>query len=131
MRTTPAAWTIAMLVLASPAAASVIHGTLRMDTRATARVASTEGSTGAPVAQRGVTDAVVYLESIPDKVERKLAHPRSWFFGRPKEPGILHIIQANRQFKPRVAAVAAGGRVEFKNMDRVYHSTFSVSSAKR
>jgi len=111
------------LIVASPAVAGIIRGTLQMDPR---KAPATPAK-----AQRGVTEAVVYLESVPDKVERKLAHPRRWFFGRPQEPGVFHIVQSGRQFRPRVAAVAVGTRVEFKNLDRVYHSTFSVSSAKR
>ena len=79
------------------------------------------------VPQRRVKEAVVYVDRIPDKVERKLTRGHWW----KREPKLPRIVQANRRFTPRVLAVAAGSRVEFANLDRVYHNAFSVSAARR
>jgi hypothetical protein len=78
--------------------------------------------------QPGVTDAVIYVERIPEKTERKLTG-HGWFFTRRAE--VPRMIQADLQFVPRVMSIAAGTMVEFLNLDRVYHNPFSVSAAKR
>jgi plastocyanin len=82
-----------------------------------------------------VADAVIYLESVPDKVERQLASKvaakRSWFMIARPGPRPSRIVQIDKQFRPRVAAVSVGAKVEVQNLDRVYHNTFSVSPAKR
>ena len=77
--------------------------------------------------QRRVKEAVVYLEKIPEKVERKLTRRRWW----KRAPRLPRIVQADLRFTPRVLAAAAGTRVEFANLDRVFHNTFSVSAARR
>ena len=77
--------------------------------------------------QRRVKEAVVYLERIPEKVERKLTRRRWW----KRAPRLPRIVQADLRFTPRVLAAAAGTRVEFANLDRVFHNTFSVSAARR
>ena len=41
------------------------------------------------------------------------------------------LAQKNQSFVPRVLPVAAGARVEFPNLDPIYHNVFSVSPAKR
>jgi plastocyanin len=129
---------LGLLLLASlagtPASAGVIRGTLWMTPIAAAR-SVTAAQAPDVRAQRGVLDAVIYLEVVPDKVERqlasKVASKRTWFvFGR-AEPRPSRIVQIDRQFRPRVAAVAVGAKVEVQNLDRVYHNTFSVSPAKR
>ena len=76
-------------------------------------------SPGAPADR--VTDAVVYLESVPPKLERKLA----------KAPCDSVIVEAHHQFAPRVLAVAAGTSVEFRNEDQIYHNCFSVSPTQK
>ena len=89
---------IALALRASPAGAGVIRGVVR-----------------APA-----PDAVIYLERIPNRLERQLA--------RKSAPAIVG--QAHGQFTPSVLAIAAGTTVTFRNVDAVYHNVFSVSSAR-
>jgi plastocyanin len=118
-------------LIASTAAAGVIRGTVWMSAEAAAAHARAAAALPDPHAQRGVSDAVIYVEQVPDRVERRLAGSRRWFFFGPAKPRVPRMVQMNRQFVPRVMAVAAGTRVEFRNLDAVYHSAFSVSAAKR
>ena len=106
------------LLVATPAGAgdAFIRGAVRLPGDG-ARAASF--GPAAPV--RGVTDAVVYLEQIPEKNEKKLSRERR----------DTTIIQVDRRFIPRVMAVAAGTTIRFENMDRVYHNAFSVSAPRR
>jgi plastocyanin len=76
--------------------------------------------------QPGMRDAVVYVQSIPDKVEKKLADRERKSRERPN----YRIVQADSRFTPRVTAVAAGSNVEVQNLDDIWHNTFSVSRAK-
>jgi plastocyanin len=120
---------------AAPARAGIIRGTLWMTPIATAASASKPQAAPDLRAQRGVADAVIYLDAVPAKVERQLANKaankRTWFVASRPEPRPSRIVQIDRQFRPRVAAVPVGARVEVQNLDRVYHNTFSVSPAKR
>ena len=77
--------------------------------------------------QRGATDAVVFVERIPERLERKLSH-RGWFR---REPPMPRISQQNGRITPRVLTVVAGSAVEFRNLDTVFHNVFSVSAAKQ
>jgi plastocyanin len=119
----------ATLVLsADPVMAGVIRGVLMTSTKSTnARAASDSAKTSKPTVQRGAGDAVVYLDKIPEKVEKKLTKPG--LFRKARRPP--RIVQRDLHFVPRVLATAVGGLVEFENLDRVYHNTFSVSAAKR
>jgi plastocyanin len=113
---------------AGVATAGVVRGMVWMTPLARSASAPLEARLRA---QAGVSETVVYVDAVPDNVEAKLAHRRSWFFGRVRKPQVLRIVQVDQQFKPRILAVATGTPIEFRNMDRVYHSAFSVSSAKR
>jgi len=66
-------------------------------------------------------DAVVYLDSIPARLEKKLS----------KHPSDAVITQRGGAFSPRTLSVPVGTTVTFLNRDRVYHSVFSVSPARR
>jgi plastocyanin len=71
--------------------------------------------------ERGaVTDAVVYVETLPANfvVENPVG----------RVPGLE---QKDQTFVPRVLAIQSGTTVEFPNRDPVYHNVFSVSPAKR
>lgn len=68
-----------------------------------------------------VTDAVVYLESVPAEVEATLPHDGP----RPQ------LAQSHQAFAPRVLPVAVGTTVDFPNRDPIYHNVFSVSPIKR
>jgi hypothetical protein len=104
------------LVVTSPCASGgVIRGKLRLPPASAAI-----GPTSAAI-QGGPEDAVVYVEGLPEKVERKLSRK----LDRPK------IVLTAHRFVPRVLPVAVGTTVRFQNQDRVYHNTFSVSPARR
>lgn len=135
---------LALLLIAScvvlapaPTWAGKIEGALWVNSRvaANARAVATatpETRAATKRAQRGVTDAVVWVEKVPDKVERKLAGGGPhWFWRQREQPRLLRIVQRNHAFAPRALAVVAGSQVEFLNLDRVYHNAFSVSSARR
>ena len=85
-------------------------------------------------AQPGVGEGVVWVEAIPEPLEKKPAEPpRRWFGFWPAkaEPPLPRVGERDDRFVPRVLAVPAGASVEFANRDRLYHSAFSVSGAKR
>lgn len=83
----------------------------------------------APVPRRqpGVTDAVISVRSIPEATERRLAKQME----RDRRRQSPRMVIQKSRYKPRVMAVAAGSDVEFQNLDRIWHSTFSVSTAHR
>jgi plastocyanin len=116
-------------LVASAATAGTVHGTLWMS--AAAAKASPASPEAVARVQRGISDAVIYVESIPKKVEDKLARPGGFLFFRPHTERVLCITQNDRKFDPRVLAIPAGSRVAFLNLDTVYHNAFSVSPAKR
>src|SRR5262249_60604428 len=66
-----------------------------------------------------VTDAVLYLESPAAEPAHAAATPH------PK------LAQKGQAFEPRVVVVAAGGTVDFPNLDPIYHNVFSVSPTRR
>ncbi len=112
--------------------AGAVEGTVWMSRDAQAASARPTPGSRQARAQRGVTDAVVWIEKIPETAELKLSRPgRRWFWQRAKSEVVPTVLQTDQKFLPRVLAVPAGGRIEIRNADRVYHSTFSVSAAKR
>lgn len=131
MRTLTLATIVAALGLSvAPAAAGVIRGVLVTSPQETRTRVSADSAATKPALQRGARDAVVYLERVPDKVEKKLTH-RGPFSLFKKTPRPQRIVQTKLKFVPRVLAATPGSLVEFENLDRVYHNTFSVSAAKR
>jgi len=77
--------------------------------------------------QPGVLDAVISVREIPEKEEEKLAKQAQRDRTRP----LPRVTIQKSQYHPRVMAVAAGTGLEFQNLDRIWHSAFSVSSASR
>ena len=72
--------------------------------------------------------AVVWLEVIPEKLERDLARgPKRGLFGRRQPRPTSELVETNGQFEPRVVTVVAGRDVVLRNADRVWHGVFSVS----
>jgi len=69
-----------------------------------------------------VSDAVVYVERIPASAESALAIVPT------KAPTLA---QKDQAFVPRVVAIAVGSRVEFPNLDPIYHNVFSLSPPRR
>lgn len=117
---------LALAFASSPAGAGMIRGTLipKADVAKPAK-----GKPAKP--GRRMTDAVIYVERLPVAVERKLTTKGFWFFRKPAPPRVRNLVQMNRRFDPHVLAIAVGDRIAFQNLDRVYHSAFSVSAAKR
>jgi plastocyanin len=79
-----------------------------------------------PRSHPALKETVVYLDTIPEKVERDLAERARRDRSRPNP----RIVQANSKFTPRMTLVAAGTDVEFQNLDTVWHNAFSVSTAE-
>jgi plastocyanin len=119
MRCTVLLTLLAGVLLASTASAGRIRGSVAI------RGFASDSST------QQLSDAVIYVEKVPDKVERKLTGSGAWFFWKPTQPRVASVVQKGRRFHPRVLAVALGTPVAFRNLDNVYHATFSVSAAKR
>src|SRR5574341_1000434 len=120
-------WTLALSCVASTCAdAAGIRGTL---TVASKPAKSRSGkAAAAALAARTAREAVVYLEEVPEKVEKRLRRDAE---KQKEKNGMLRITQAKHRFHPRAVAVAPGTTVQFVNQDRVYHNVFSVSPAMR
>jgi plastocyanin len=56
-----------------------------------------------------------------------------WIPGSAAAQPIPHgqIASHNKRFEPRVAAVPAGGTVDFPNLDKIHHNVFSLSETAR
>jgi plastocyanin len=139
-----------LLLIAMPASAGVIRGQLWLQAttaKITTMVAASRDASAAPApdvrrllrAQSGVSDAVIYVEEIPDRTERRLTKPLGgsrWFSwlpwaDKPKPARLKRLVQSGNRFIPRVFVAPLGESIELMNLDRVYHNTFSVSAAKR
>lgn len=120
---------LATCMLATWAAAAGIRGTLSVGAHVAAPRAMVNpypGQAGSMPGMHGhprgaVTDAVVYVETVPAEAESALA----------KQPSRPQLAQKDQAFLPRVLAVAAGTSVDFPNLDPIYHNVFSVSPVKR
>ena len=62
-----------------------------------------------------LSDVIVYVEGPKAK-------------GKPER---VTMAMKDKSFRPRVAAVSAGGVVDFPNQDPIFHNVFSVSGANR
>jgi hypothetical protein len=126
-----------VLIAPGPAAAGDVVGTLWVNGKAPAHPtdvakAPPAARTAIEHAQHGVTEAVVWVETVPEKVERKLAGGGPhWFWQKREKPRLPRIVQRGHTFAPHALALVAGSQAEFMNLDRVYHNAFSVSSAQR
>lgn len=106
-------------LLAGCASTGAVRGTVSLP-------ASVQSSAPTPAglhaqAAPQVTEVVVYvLETPPAKKEKQPHVPR----------GRL-VAQTEHRFVPSVVPVEIGAQVSFENRDRVYHSVFSVSQAKK
>lgn len=75
-----------------------------------------------------LADAVVYIEKMPEPRKGPARRSKG---SRPVEAAAPVVVAKGDAFSPRVLPVVAGTKVVFRNDDHVYHSTFSVSRAKR
>jgi plastocyanin len=105
MRAVVFAW-IALVSLAGAGEAGVIRGKLSLPNHAP---------------RTALPEAVVYVNPLPDAVEKKWRATNQTFT----------VVQRSRRFLPRVSAVPVGSTIRFQNHDDVYHNVFSVSPAKR
>jgi hypothetical protein len=112
-----------LLAVVANAEAGVIRGTLNPKATAVSKHVRPGRS--------GVTDAVIYIERLPEVVERKLNSHGFWLFRKVAPPRVRTLVLMNRRFDPHVLAITVGDRIAFNNLDRVYHAAFSVSAAKR
>jgi plastocyanin len=115
---------------AEPATAGIVTGTLWMS-REALDGHQKNGAEPTTRRQTGVTDAVIYVDTLSTKVDEKLASTRHWFWQRKDTPRLPRVVQNDNKFDPRVMSVPVGTRAEFQNLDHVYHNVFSVSPAKR
>lgn len=130
MRFWPAAFIVMACAMGSPATAGVIRGTLRVPANAPQQAPAANAYPGHAaalpgnhmIARQQASDAVIYVEAIPAEVNAALAATA------PPPP---RLAQRDQMFAPRVAAIAAGGSVDFPNQDPIYHNVFSLSPIKR
>jgi plastocyanin len=117
-----------LLLVAAPAFGARLHGTVRLpgavrdDPTFHAYAGQASSMAEHMRAERGaLTDAVLYVESVPASVDSGLPssalHPR--------------LAQKDQSFQPRVVVIPVGGTVDFPNLDAIYHNVFSVSPIKR
>lgn len=119
---------VACCLIHAPARAGTLQGQVRVPAapRAAAAVQAYAGrasSLPAPAREvRGrVTDAIVSIDALPAGVDTLLPAARER----------ARLTQKDQSFQPRVVAVARGERVDFPNLDPIFHNVFSVSPAKR
>lgn len=114
-----------------PTCAGVIHGTVTVPPRTVPAVAASmnayPGRVGSMAAmqviERGrVGDAVLFVDRVPARAESALAASRG---------EMPRLAQKDQCFVPRVVAIAAGMKVDFPNLDPIYHNVFSFSPARR
>ena len=111
------------VVCCTHAEAGVIHGTVRVPTApppsaAVQPYAGRASSLPSPnhESHGRVTDAIVSIAAVPARVDSLLPLPRER----------ARLTQKDQSFVPRVVAVPRGERVDFPNMDPIFHNVYSV-----
>lgn len=130
MRIASSLLSILAVFLAFPALAGTIEGAVHVSTppAAVARAGNPyPGRAGSlpdvPSVHRGrIEDAVIYIDRYPAAAESTFARYRK---------AMPSLAQRDQAFVPRVLAVPIGAKVDFPNMDRIYHNVFSLSPVKR
>ena len=124
---------LALLLVAASSEGATIRGTVRVPasgsstmTRSNPYPGRTSSMRASAVRRGAVTDAVVSIVGPAPGSWRGLAVDAS---ASPLRGGRL--AQKSQGFSPRVLPVAVGGRVDFPNLDPIYHNVFSVSPSKR
>ncbi len=107
-----------LVVTATPAFAATITGRVALPAPAGSPVVSQryEVIIEADLVRTDPPRAIVYLEGP---------------FAPPDTPPVARMDQRDLGFLPRLLPVRTGTRVEFPNLDPVYHNVFSFSPAKR
>jgi plastocyanin len=75
--------------------------------------------------ERGVSDAVVYLEAVPPEVERRSAR-------RPAEASktlTAVVVMNGQRFVPAASVTQTGSEIRIRNLDSLYHHPFGRSPA--
>jgi plastocyanin len=119
-----------LCVVAGPVPAGVIRGTLRLSSQPAAPAAAMNAYPGSARSMPGMHgpmrglagDAVVYVDHVPAEAETALARV---------DGPLPRLAQKDQCFVPRVLAIAAGTRVDFPNLDPIYHNVFSLSPVRR
>ena len=104
---------VGLSLAASFAHAGTIHGQVVMPPVAVSPASDTGAGRAPP------QDAtVVFVDGLPEPVERKLARraSKTW-----------RIIQSQRQFRPGILAIAAGDSLVIQNQDAMFHGALSVT----
>lgn len=99
-------------VEARPVSASVPEEEPESRPRARGRRGAGDVSGKVSVANGSLTNAVVYVETIRDRLAQGRTH---------------EIKQVNKQFSPRFSVVPRGTKVTFPNYDSIFHNVFSLS----
>ena len=113
---------LAIGLATSCAGTGTIHGRVELPLTPPSDSAAAAVPLPHPAPPPSVRDAVVYVQEVPEPVERKLARKRG------DEPAQME--QFHMRFTPRVLPVTVGDQVRIRNRDRVFHSAFSISPAK-
>jgi len=106
------------IALASPAVSTAVAGVLRGEL----------SFAGPKVRGRHFDDAVVWIEQVPDQVERKLVKGGFRLPWKKKPPvHVPSLVETGHHYEPRVSVLPVGAPIEVRNQDNVYHGTFSVT----
>lgn len=111
-----------LFCLPGPARAAHVGGRVYLNRHAAAADSAGRRATLSAL-QSGIADAVISVEPVPPKLEKKRAKAAAHVRSGPR------IDQHDMQFIPRVMVVATGDSVVFTNLDSLYHNVFSVSNA--
>lgn len=75
--------------------------------------------------------AVVWVDSLPVRVERRLAEGRrGWFQRRRSVPKLTEVRLQKTSFRPQLSALALGTGLIVRNTDNVWHGVFSVTPGR-
>jgi len=107
-------------LLVGCASTGAVRGTVSLPVTAE-KTAQTPAGLHAQAAPQ-VAEVVVYVQETPAEKNSSKKAPA---------PASRVIAQTEHRFVPSVVPIEVGTRVAFENRDRVYHSVFSVSQAKK
>ena len=113
----------------TPIVLAIALATAAVTTATAAGVLRGELSFAGPrVRGRHFDDAVVWIEQVPETVERKLV--KGGFRLPWKKPPPVHVptlVETGHHYEPRVSVLTVASPIEVRNQDKVWHGTFSVT----